>query len=701
MGIIKNELYKLLTKRNVTFLLLLIAVNLLFQLYAVHTPNEEGYSQADYSKAYREIGSLGPEEVRKSLEESRTDADRYGETNLRRRVCSEIPAVAAYEEYLASVEEKADAIPVMHRFVDDGGYALDNAERTREVYRKLRGITPEAQDPMPLLNITDNDITSFLAVIMVFIVSLGLVFYEKNEDQINLLRTTMNGRRKLMAAKVAVMFLSALFVVVFLYAGNAAVSWCVFGAMDPDSPVQSIYAYMKSPFRMSIGGFLAAWFLAKLLTLFLLGVFFMLMGAAFDNIIFVFVSSAAAVLAEVLLHARIPGTHYLAFFKYVNVTYGIRTGELFSDYGNLNLFGTPVNTFFLYWGLWAVATAAAVFLVVNCLEKPRGVKAVSAGRRKPGRGYGCHTSLFLHECYKMLIPGKCLIVLALACLFTARWNPAEKVRFDTVEEVYYKDYMDRYYGPFNADNRKRINGEKEKFDRLFDDITADYGQGRDALYVSVKYRDELKRQDAFFLVEQHAAYLDGVDGGWIFFDKGYGILTDGAQPQNRDVMQAFVYVLLLIAMTFGIFGLDHRNSEVRILRTTCRGRRRLGIVKGMLAAGCVIAAFALVYLVHMFNTLGAYGTGGIHAPAASMEHLAHIPVNISVLEYLLIVLVMRFAGGLLLVSVLSALFRLLKNNIAVIIACVVLFLLPLVPVGLGLPGTQYILLNPLLLGNVI
>ena len=41
----------------------------------------------------------------------------------------------------------------------------------------------------------------------------------------------------------------------------------------------------------------------------------------------------------------------------MNITYGIKTGGMFSDYVNMDLFGSPVNTFVLYWILWAAVTA--------------------------------------------------------------------------------------------------------------------------------------------------------------------------------------------------------------------------------------------------------------------------------------------------------------------------------------------------------
>jgi hypothetical protein len=83
-----------------------------------------------------------------------------------------------------------------------------------------------------------------------------------------------------------------------------------------------------------------------------------------------------------------------------------------------------------------------------------------------------------------------------------------------------------------------------------------------------------------------------------------------------------------------------------------------------------------------------------------MEHLVQIPQNISVLQYILIIMSMRFIGGLIVVEVISVLFKYLKNSIFVIISCIIIIIIPLTFVALEVPNAQYILLNPLLLGNV-
>lgn len=56
---------------------------------------------------------------------------------------------------------------------------------------------------------------------------------------------------------------------------------------------------------------------------------FMLICAALDNIIFVFVASAVTVVIEAICYTTISGTSFLAFLKYINIMYGVRTGRLF------------------------------------------------------------------------------------------------------------------------------------------------------------------------------------------------------------------------------------------------------------------------------------------------------------------------------------------------------------------------------------
>lgn len=708
MDMLKSEIRKLLTKRTVAALLLLAFINPILGLYIINTPNDDGYTMRDYSSLYQEISAYGRADALAELEERSEFADTFGEANLCARVYGEVKAVFTYDEYLDSIFEKSGEIEVMSRFADGGGFAARNAEKTEKVYGKLKETELKPCNPMGLLGLTDSDVTDYIAVIMIFVVAVNLVFSEKNDNQISLLRTTVHGRRRLMASKVIVMCLSVALIVGILYGLNAITDRCVFGGADLTSPVQSVYIYRSSPWKLNTGGFLIAYFIVKTLSCILLGLFFMLMCAVSDHIVFVFAASASAVFAEIICYTKIPETHFLVFLKYLNIMYGVKGADMLSNYVNLNVFGYPVNTVFLYALLWLVLTSAAALTVVCRLDSPHEKRTASPRiflrafpkRHDFVRNTECHTSIFLHECHKLLFTGRGLVVLICSLLFVIRWNPAEKIQFDSPDEVYYKEYMDSLYGPLDEEKYALLSAEEEKYAELTESIYADTIAGKSENYISIKYKSEFERQGAFDMVREHVGYLEARGGGWLFYEKGYDILTDGSHSANRDLSQAFVYVIILVAMTYGIRGVDCENAEIRLLRTTYNGRGRLDAVKRTLGILCTLASFVFVYVVRVINVLGAYGIRGIDAPAACMEHLSDIPHNITVLQYILLVMTMRLCGGLIVTGCVSALTKIFKNGIPVIISCIVIFMIPLALVAFDVNGAQYILLNPLLLGNV-
>ena len=176
MDIVKNEICKLLTKRTVLILLFLLVLNPVLGLYTMNTVNDDGYTGKDYSALYGEISNYSREEVLPEIEQRQMTAETYGRISLCSRVYKEVGACLSYDEYLDSVNEKADEISIMNKFSGIGGFAEKYAAKTSRVYCKLKGTEPEVIDASGLLNITDNELTDYVAVIMLFIIALNLVF---------------------------------------------------------------------------------------------------------------------------------------------------------------------------------------------------------------------------------------------------------------------------------------------------------------------------------------------------------------------------------------------------------------------------------------------------------------------------------------------------------------------------------------------
>ena len=116
MDIVKNEICKLLTKRTVLILLFLLVLNPVLGLYTMNTINDDGYTGKDYSALYGEISNYSREEVLPEIEQRQMTAETYGRISLCDRVYKEVGACLSYDEYLDSVNEKADEISTMNKF---------------------------------------------------------------------------------------------------------------------------------------------------------------------------------------------------------------------------------------------------------------------------------------------------------------------------------------------------------------------------------------------------------------------------------------------------------------------------------------------------------------------------------------------------------------------------------------------------------
>ena len=699
MSLLKNELCKLLSKKAAWILLLLILVNPLALIYIINTPSEEGYTIKEYSSVYRKTNGLNENSALEKIENCLNETESYGMMNLYTRVYSEVEGVFSYGEYLDEIDKKTEDVNIMARFFNDGTYAIENARKTQQAYQKLKGLTIKPVDPSGILCLTDIGITDYILLLIIFILAVSIIFQEKDNNQFKLLRTMEKGRISIMLSKIMVMIISIVAMTVILYGTNYAVARANFGIPDFTTPIQSLYAYRSSPFNLNIGGFLISYIVIKILANILIGMFFLVICAVFDSFIYVFMSGAVLVFVEILLYTKISETHYLAYLKFINIMYGIKTVDMLSDYINLNVLGHPVNTCIMYGIMWLILFMCSIIYLKNYLNVPREKKQMKFGKLKIIICFGGHTSIFRHESYKMMIAGRALFILILFIGFIVWWNPPMNMSFNSIDEVYYKEYMDELYGPLDSEIYSKFNEEKMKYDELSDRISADMEQGKDEVYINIKYKEELSRNVAFDKVTSHLSYLESKNG-WFFFDKGFCILTDREFVENRDISQAFVYIIILIALTFGIYGIDYNNSEMVLLRTTVNGRRRLDAIKGALGLLSTVISFTLIYIIRMANVFSAYGTKGLQAPASSMEHLSSIPQNVSVLQYLFIIMAMRLIAGVIVVITVFLITKLLKNSFYAIALCILLFVLPLSLVLLKVPNAEYILLNPLLIGNV-
>jgi hypothetical protein len=110
--------------------------------------------------------------------------------------------------------------------------------------------------------------------------------------------------------------------------------------------------------------------------------------------------------------------------------------------------------------------------------------------------------------------------------------------------------------------------------------------------------------------------------------------------------------------------------------------------------------YVITYAPYFYNVLSTYGTRALSAPAVSMEHLSGLPGWISIFQYLVIISLMRYIGLVLAVLIIFGVSAKLKSYIAALLAGMGILILPLLMSMLNITFFDYVLLNPLMIGNI-
>ena len=118
---------------------------------------------------------------------------------------------------------------------------------------------------------------------------------------------------------------------------------------------------------------------------------------------------------------------------------------------------------------------------------------------------------------------------------------------------------------------------------------------------------------------------------------------------------------MVILAVAGIYSIEYNTGMMRLLKTTPLGRKDLRSAKLWIGAGLVTVIFAMVYGSELYRILSAFGTKGWNCSVACMSHIPMKLSGLTVADYLILILAMRYIG-LLLLSDLPARQKLYHDN---------------------------------------
>ena len=732
-----NELIKAFCKRTTIaiFAVLLILNGVL--LYINETKQTLEYTPEQYKAAYQTLEGLDTHDAFKQISQKKTELeliqrlsfgedisqencnaeellksyknkdyleftnDIYPEIELTDRLFEEISACENYDSYLENIDSTARKMTGISLFADPDSFSYKNIARTPADFAHLKGSKLTAAPSKGVSMATGFLATDLIAILMIMTVVVTIVTREKELDQITLARTTFKGRMPLGIAKLFTCFAAAMAAEILLYAVNFAVSYFTYGFGNLSRQIQSVYEFNGSNLKISVRQYFALFLAAKLAVYCVFAAIIYLVTVVSNTAVKVYGALMITIAAEAVLYYTIPSTSYLCPLKYINILAYANTKDLFANYLNLNLFGKPVNYMAVF-----VSSALVLLIVISILSvlifsKQRVIKSRTRkfSLAKFSIFKGRTTNLFLQECYKVFIGGKALLILiAFAVITAVSYSPISE-SFSSADEVYYKQYMLKFEGEYTSEKQKMINEEDQKFAdaqmKMSEEMANSEGDG---VFIMMKYQDILAPQYAFEQVKAHAEYLSTTENGEFVYDSGYKLLTGDESAGNKDLTLGLTAMAMVILCLTYVYAAEYQTGANVLLKTSARGREDTFLCKFGIGVIIVTIIFALTYAPYFYNVISAYGTRGINARACSIEALSNF--DISIKGYLILISLGRYLSLLCAMLIIYFLSAKLKSVISTFLAATAVLILPILLALLGIDVFKYVLLDPILVGNL-
>ena len=637
MRIFINELIRLWKTPGVILSVVIACVVTIGVLNVQAKKKLQMFQPADYKEAFDNLEGMPVDEayaLYADIEDDRMDFN--AQAFLNRAVKSELEEQATYEEYLNGITKTADMITSVSIFSDKDSYSYKNAKKTSDVYERLKEKIDIETGPSKGVELwSENGITGIIGILVLLVMINEMILKDRESGQLNLLFTMDKGRTEHGAVKLFVCAASA-FVVTFIILLTAFLT-CgqLFGIGDVSRSIQSVVGLKGCNLKISVAGYIMVYYIMLSVTVTVLSLIIFFIESLIRSSVMVYLAVALVFGIEATLYYVIGDTSYLAILRELNLFSFLNPGRYLSVYGNVSIFGYPVDRF-LFVGvslitifvLFARLAVKAYSVQTTIPVKNRKPDVMVTGRvcslieRVKIRFIPKSVSIWPHEIYKLMICGGTLWILVLFAVFEIySFTPASEY-FENEDYYYLKGYLQKYEGPVTDETILAVEKELEGFDRTYEEFRSVLAKCPPELAagVSLQYQDRLKPKAGLDLLNARVERLKR-NGGYIIYDTGYRLLTFDRMAKRKELSMAITLSIMLVLSLSYLFACDDSLYMDRITSVMLKGRKRLNIKKMIIGSVIAFLIYAMNYFPYVFSIFKVYGSNGLSFPAQSVTNL--------------------------------------------------------------------------------
>lgn len=681
---------------------------------------------ATYFDTYwEEVFESQKEEMEQGIESDSSLSEKNIEVSAMSSVREQVDYIVGYQSYLQGIDESAEKMREVSALGTEGSFSRKNIDKTVKDYAPLKELTLKLDNERAVNAFAKCTLTGLFLMIQA-VVTVLIMLEERKKGLWHFVYSLPQGRSRLAFFRCISMFLAVAFAAILLEGENLIIMGSTYGGFgDLSRAVQSNPEFSGCVLTVNMGTWLFLAICTKIIVCTFIGMIFWAAVSSLKSHTIAFAVLAAAVAGEYYAYTEIGTQSSLNRLKYMNLFGFLDSGYALSHYQNLNFFGNPVGmtTLLLY--------IVPLFLLIIC------VLAVILGRQKPFsqkeslwmyiyekiifkfKPYR-HNSVFLHECYKVFIKQKCILILFVMGIISYFMIDVQEIYYDYPTTIY-NSYINQIKGPVTKEKTAYLQSEsrlwlekadasKEKtseYERLLEQSMKDGNTEYTKLFFSNEdYEQELKKirqyeqsqkivEDLLHLSERledlqaknvHAGFVNKI---------GYEMYF-GTAGNHRSAGEAMIMLTFLIVSLAGIKSYENSQNADKFIKSTRRGRAILYRRKWAVALIVTLFIFLMPTILGFYNISKTYGITEFHIAAQSLDEFSEFPLTVSLGGLVLILWILRFimltavAGFILFLSGKT------KNMMISVFLCVLLLLVPAGLVYMGFSAVSFLsVLRPL------
>lgn len=618
---VRSEIRKLFQRLSTRIILLVLLAANGFLVWNQPLPGAEQYYQFDASHILSLYSAL-PDDAASALKAlgQQDDAlleamfqeidagvlltsDIYAEHKLFSNVMERVKPIACYDAILNEIDENAETLLLTGRYEPDT-FGHRNILKSREQYRALSDVQPEVLYSGAVELLPGGRITDLILLLFCLLVGLELIGSEKTNGTLQLIKPTFQGGYRLITSKVQAGLVLALVGTFLLYGMNLVMGFLRCGMISMDAPIQSVFSFIRSPWRISIGMYVLAFFCMKFLW-----------AASITAIVYLACSLGKRVLESCGI--------FLILCTPLRLQLTGDTVRLFSEYRNLNLFGWPVSSFFASI-LVMLTVSAAGFLLTAGIHKNTSPIIADRKSRNKGKVGRVSVNLISYEAQKLfLMNGAAWVLVGLMAVqtvaylnFNAYLSPQERL---------YMAYSERLEGKASPEKDAFLEEEAARFEDLYlqmEGYTSALASGQmqqesfEAL--SSRINRQLESEEVFLRAKNQYDRMKAQGYDYVC-QTGYERLL-GPEGQEDALILLIQMMITLILGLASIHAGETETNMIFLLNSVPR-KQESRKAKAILATVYAVISAVITFAPHITAIVKNYGLPGQFACGHSVPLL--------------------------------------------------------------------------------